>query len=239
MAKYRYIKAIPPILIEKRRAWTWIHFYTERCAVDLDGILYRGSVLNRLNCENRWGRLRLFNIVRLLQERFLRLHSEETWWIYLNKHAEVGTNSVVHVECELNLGVETWLSHFLVDEVDGRLMPCVLSDHNYCIGVVVWSSCIGTNFVKRFHNGSRADSYFSWLKCADSEYEWTKTIQVKKHVKYYNLMLNYSEFDELKMTRFELVCTRSTPDWLVRGRGLSLRYLRLLVLVREKCLFLI
>ena len=61
-------------------------------------------------------------------------------------------------------------------------MPCVLSDHNYCIEVVVWSSCIWTNYVQRFHNGSRAESYCSCFKCADSGYEWTETIQVEKHV---------------------------------------------------------
>ena len=67
----------------------------------------------------------------------LRIHAEENWLIYSKKHAEVGTNSVFHVECELNLGVGTLTYLFLAVEVDNRLMPCVLSDHNYCIEVLV------------------------------------------------------------------------------------------------------
>ena len=45
-----------------------------------------------------------------------------------------------------------------------------------------------------------------------------------------------SEFNALRMTRFELVCSRSTLDWLVLVRGLSLRYLRVSVFVLEKLL---
>ena len=51
-------------------------------------------------------------------------------------------------------------------------------------------------------------------------------------------MLNLSKLDALRMTRFELVCSRPTLYWLVRGRGLSLRYLRV-VSFSSKSFFLI
>ena len=113
-------------------------------------------------------------------------------------------------------------------------MPCVLYDHNYCIEVLVWSSCSRTDYVQRFHNDNKAESYCSWLKCADSEYERTETIQVEKQVEKIEVDLNLSELDALRMTRFELFCLRSTLDWLVRGRKLSLRYLRELCLRPQK-----
>ena len=65
----------------------------------------------------------------------LELHAEEIWWTYSKKHAEVEMNSVLHVECGLNLGVGILYFLFLAVEIVGRLKPCGLSDHNYCIKV--------------------------------------------------------------------------------------------------------
>ena len=76
-----------------------------------------------------------------------------------------------HFECNLNLGIGTSLYVFFAVEFDGRLMPCVLSDHIYCIEVAVLSSCFRTDYDQTFHNGSKAESYCSCLMCADSEYE--------------------------------------------------------------------
>ena len=46
-------------------------------------------------------------------------------------------NPVFHVECELNLGVETLSYLFLADEVDSKLTLCVPFYCHYCIGVVL------------------------------------------------------------------------------------------------------
>ena len=53
----------------------------------------------------------------------------------MRKHAEVGKNSVFHVEYEMNLGVGTLSYRFLAVEVDSKLKLCAQFYCSYSIGV--------------------------------------------------------------------------------------------------------